>query len=57
MLWSVLAASAIHLAGTNHGEFITQVANKRPHLLMVGNNDEAYDEKPQRYAKDNVTQW
>ena len=24
---------------------------------MVGNNDEVYDKKPQRYAKDNVTQW
>jgi len=25
--------------------------------LMVGNNDELYDKKPQRYAEDNVTQW
>ena len=24
---------------------------------MAGNNDEVYDEKPQRYAEDNVTQW
>jgi len=24
---------------------------------MVGNNDEVYDKKPQRYAEDNVTQW
>jgi len=24
--------------------------------LMVGNNDEVYDKKPQRYAEENVTQ-
>ena len=57
MLWSVPAASAIHLAATVHGEFIILVAGKRPSLLMVGNNDEMYDKKPQRYAEDNVTQW
>jgi len=24
---------------------------------MAENNDEVYDKKPQRYAKDNVMQW
>jgi len=38
-------------------EFITLVAGERPNLLMVGNNDELYDKKPQRYTEDNVTQW
>jgi len=38
-------------------EFITLVAGGRPSLLMVGNNDEVYDKKPQRYAEDDVTQW
>jgi len=41
----------------DHGEFITLVAGKRPSLLMAGNNDEVYDNKPQRYAEDNITQW
>jgi len=50
-------ASAIHLAATNHVVFITLVAGKRPSLLMVGNNDEVYDKKSQRYVKDNVMQW
>jgi len=44
------AANAIHLAATNHAEFITLVASERPSLLMAGNNDEVYDKKPQRYA-------
>jgi len=57
MLWSVPAAGAIALAATVHGEFITLVAGERPSLLMVGNNDEVYDKKPQRYAEDDVTQW
>ena len=46
-----------HLAATDHGEFITLVAGKRPSFLMAGNNDEVYKKKPQRYAEDNVTQW
>ena len=46
-----------YLAVTDHGEFITLVASKRPSLLMVGNKDEVYDEKPQHYAEDNVMQW
>jgi len=33
------------------------VAGKRPSLFMVGNNDEVYDKKSQRYVEDNVTQW
>ena len=33
------------------------VADKRPSLLMAGNNDKVYDKKPQRYAEDNVMQW
>ena len=58
VLWSVRTASEMHLGlgTTNHGEFITLVAGKRPSLLMVG-NDEVYDKKPQRYAEDIVTQW
>jgi len=51
MLWSVPAASAIHLAATDRGEFITLVAGERPSLMMVGNNDEVYDKKPGRYVK------
>ena len=35
---------------------ITLVAGERPSLLMVGNNNEVYDKKPQRYAEHNVTQ-
>ena len=57
MVWTVPAASAIYIAATDHGGFITLVAGKRPSLLMVGNNDEVYDKKPQRYAEDNVMQW
>ena len=52
MLWTVPAASAIHLAATDHDEFTTLVAGKRRSLLMAGNNDEVYDKKPQRYAED-----
>ena len=43
MLWGVPAASAIHSAVTNHAEFITLVAGKRPSLLTVVNNDEVYE--------------
>ena len=50
-------ACSIRLAVTDHGQFITLVAGKRPSLLMAGNNDEVYDKKLQRYAEDNVTQW
>jgi len=57
MLWTVPAASVIHLATTDHGEFITLVAGKQPSLLTAANNDEMYDKEPQRYAEDNVTQW
>ena len=57
LLWTVPAARAIHLDATDRGEFITLVAGEQPSLLMAGNNDEAYDKKPQRYAEDNVTQW
>ena len=57
MLQTVPAASAIHLAVTDHGEFITLVASQRPSLLMEWNNDEVYDKKPQRHAEDNVKQW
>jgi len=56
-MWTIPLASAIHLAATDHGAVITLVAGKRPSLLMVGNNDEVYDKKPQRYAEGNVTQW
>ena len=57
MLRTVPAASAIHFAATDHGEFITLVASKRRSSLITGNNDEVYEKKPQRYAEDNVTQW
>jgi len=57
MLWTVPAAGAIHLAATDSDEFITLVAGKPPSLLTVGNNDEVYDNKPQCYTEDNVTQW
>ena len=45
---------AIHLAATDHDEFITLVAGKRPSLLIAGNNDEVYGKKPQHYAEDNL---
>ena len=45
---TVPAESAIHLAATDRGEFITLVAGNRPSLLMAGNNDEVYDKKPER---------
>jgi len=57
VLRSVPAAGAIHLAATDYGEFIPLVAGERPSSLTVGNNDEVYDKKPQRYAEDNVMQW
>jgi len=57
VLLSVPAASTVNLAATNHAEFITLVVGERPSSLMVVNNDEVYDNKPQRYAEDNVTQW
>ena len=57
VLWTVPAASAIHLAAIDHAEFITLVAVKWPSLLTARNNDEVYDKKPQRYAEDNVMQW
>jgi len=53
MLWTIPAASAIHLAVTNHGKFITLVAGEQPSLLMAGSNDEVCDHKPQRYTEDN----
>ena len=46
VLWTLPVISAIHLAATDHGEFITLVAGKRRSLLMAGNNDEVYDKKP-----------
>jgi len=56
-LWTIPAASAILLAATGNGEFITLDAGKQLSLLMTGNNDEVYDKKPQRYTEDCVTQW
>jgi len=56
MLWTVPAASAIHLAVTDHDEFITLVAGKRSNFFMARNNDKVYDKKPQRYAEDSITQ-
>ena len=51
-------ARAIHLAATDHDEFITLVAaGERPSVLMAENNDDVYDKKPQRYAEDSVMQW
>jgi len=57
VLWTVPAASAIHLAATDHGKFITLVAGKRSSLLMAGNNDKVYEKKLQRYAENIITQW
>jgi len=57
MLWAVPVASAIHLAATGHGEFITLVPGKWRSLLMTGNNHEVYDKKRQYYAEDNVNIW
>ena len=45
--------SAIHSAATDHGELMTLVACKRRRLLMAGDDDEVYDKKSHRYAKDN----
>jgi len=47
---------------TNHGKLMTLVAGKQRSLLMAGDDDEVYDEKPQRYTEDNrtafnCTQW
>ena len=56
MLWTVPAASAIHLAATDRGEFTTLVAGKRRSFWMAGDDDEVYDKKPQRYPEDNVRQ-
>jgi len=39
------SGKAIHLAATDHGEFITLVTGKQQSLLMVG-NDKVYDKKP-----------
>jgi len=33
----------------------TIAGSKRPSLLMAGNNNEVYDKKSERYAKDNRT--
>jgi len=49
--------TTLSLPTTDHGEFMTLVAEKRQSLLMAGNNDEVYDKKLQRYAEENVTQW
>ena len=40
VLCTAAAASAIHLAATDHGEFITLFAGERRSLLIAGNNDE-----------------
>jgi len=52
MLWTVPAASAIHLAATDHCELMTLVGGRRQSLLIAGDDDEVYDKKPQRYAED-----
>jgi len=53
MLLTVRQPSAIHSAATHHGKLMTLVAGKRRSLLMVGDDDEVYDKKHQRYAEDN----
>jgi len=45
---------SIHLAETDNGKLMTLVTGKQPSLLMVGNNDEMCDKKPQRYAVVNL---
>jgi len=52
MLWMLPAASAMYSAATDHGELMTLVTGKQHGLLMAGDDDEVYDKKPQRYAKD-----
>jgi len=49
----VPAPSAIHSAATDHVEFMTLVAGKQWSSLMVGDDYEVYDKKPQHYTKDN----
>jgi len=34
----------------DHGKLMTLVAGEWQNLLMVEDNDEVYDKKPQRYA-------
>jgi len=50
----VRAPSAIHSAVTDRGKLVTLVAFKWQSLLMAADDDdEVYDNKPQRCAKDN----
>ena len=41
-LWTVPTASAIHLAATDHGEFMTLVAGKRRSLSMARDDDKVF---------------
>jgi len=40
---------------TDYGELITLVDGKRRSLLMVEDDDEVYDKKPQRYTKSSLS--
>jgi len=63
VLWSVLAAGAHRCSKLSCDEPCRIYNTSRWWAaefvdgIMAGNNDEVYDKKPQRYAKDNVTQW
>ena len=46
VLLTVPAASAIHVAATDHGEFMTLVGGKRRSLLMAGDDDESFNVTP-----------
>jgi len=50
LLWT---PSAIHSAVTDHGKLMRLFAGKRRCLLIAGDDDEVYDKKSHRYAKDN----
>jgi len=57
MLWTVRAASPVHSAVTDHGELMTLVTGKPEYLLMMGDDDEVCDKKPQNYVEDNETEF
>jgi len=62
MLWTIAMPNAIRWAATDHGKLTTLVAGKWWRLLMAGDDDEVYDEKPQCYTEDsraafNCMQW
>jgi len=54
VLWAIRAASAIHLATTNHGKLMTIVADKQQRYVDGGRRRRSVcDKKPRCYAVDN----